>query len=122
MFLGILERDLVFMTSSCLDQVTKVSHTPVSISESATSPPATDVEMEDREPEPEPTRAPTRKTRRKPKKEVPVGRNGLKKRRVVKSRMTTDEKGYFGASASAVIISQLFASFRVFLIDALLSS
>jgi len=51
--------------------------------------------MEDREPEPEPVRAPTRK--RKPKKEVPVGRNGLKKKRVVKSRMTTDEKGYFGA-------------------------
>jgi DNA polymerase delta subunit 3 len=58
--------------------------------------------MEDREPEPEPepkpVRAPTRKkTQRKPKKEVPVGRNGLKKRRLVKSRMTTDEKGYFGA-------------------------
>ena len=83
-----------------LDQVTRVSHTPVSISESATSPPATDVEMGDHEPEPEPepARAPTRKYQRKPKKEVPVGRNGLKKRKVVKSRMTTDEKGYFGAS------------------------
>ena len=84
-----------------LDHVTKVSRT-VSLSDAATSPPATDVEMgEDREPEPEPepepVRAPTRK-QRKPKKEVPVGRNGLKKRRVVKSRMTTDEKGYFGAS------------------------
>lgn len=82
----------------------RVSHTPVSISESATTPPATDVEMENRdpepepEPEPEPARAPKRKTQRKPKKELPVGRNGLKKRRVVKSRMTTDEKGYFGAS------------------------
>jgi DNA polymerase delta subunit 3 len=86
-----------------LDQVTKVSRT-ASVSEPATSPPATDVEMEGRdpepdpEPEPEPERAPTRKKpQRKPKKEVPVGRNGLKKRRVVKSRMTTDEKGYFGA-------------------------
>jgi DNA polymerase delta subunit 3 len=63
--------------------------------------------MEDREPEPEPEpeppRAPARKkVQRKPKKEVPVGRNGLKKRRTVKSRMTTDEKGYFGASASAI--------------------
>ena len=81
----------------------RVSHTPVLNSEPATTPPATDVEMEDREPEPEPeparARAPARKTQRKPKKEVPVGRNGLKKRRVVKSRMTTDEKGYFGASA-----------------------
>jgi len=84
---------------------------PVSISEPATTPPATDVEMEDREqdpepePEPEPARAraPTRKTRRKPKKEVPVGRNGLKKKRVVKSRMTTDEKGYFGASVSQLL-------------------
>jgi DNA polymerase delta subunit 3 len=57
--------------------------------------------MEDhREPEPEPApaRKPARKAQRKPKKEVPVGRNGLKKKRVVKSRMTTDVKGYFGAS------------------------
>lgn len=59
--------------------------------------------MEDRgpepepEPEPEPARKPARKAQRKPKKEVPVGRNGLKKKRVVKSRMTTDDKGYFGA-------------------------
>ena len=89
--------------SFCLDHVTKVSRT-VSLSDAATSPPATDVEMgEDREPEPEqepePVHAPTRKPR-KPKKEVPVGRNGLKKRRTVKSRMTTDEKGYFGASSA----------------------
>ena len=87
--------------SFCLDQVTKVSRT-VSLSDAATSPPATDVEIgEDREPEPEPepVRAPTRKPR-KPKKEVPVGRNGLKKRRTVKSRMTTDEKGYFGAPSA----------------------
>ena len=62
--------------------------------------------MEDRapepepEPEPEPARKPARKAQRKPKKEVPVGRNGFKKRRVVKSRTTTDDKGYFGASSS----------------------
>ena len=62
------------------------------------------------EPEPEPARAPTRKTRRKPKKGVPVGRNGLKKRRVVKSRMATDEKGYFGASAAFIIsICELYS-------------
>jgi len=65
--------------------------------------------MGDHEPEPEPeparARAPTRKTQRKPKKEVPVGRNGLKKRKVVKSRMTTDEKGYFGASAASSYLS-----------------
>ena len=64
--------------------------------------------MEDRvqepepEPEPEPARKPARKAQRKPKKEVPVGSNGLKKRRVVKSRMTTDDKGYFGASSHSV--------------------
>ena len=39
------------------------------------------------------------KRRRKEKKIVPVGKNGLKKRRVVKSRMKTDEKGYMGESA-----------------------
>lgn len=38
------------------------------------------------------------KRQRKPKKVVPVGKNGLKKRRVVKSRMTTDAKGYMGKS------------------------
>jgi DNA polymerase delta subunit 3 len=32
--------------------------------------------------------------KRKPKKVVPVGHNGLKKRRVLKSRTTTDAKGY----------------------------
>ncbi|KAI9463294.1 DNA polymerase subunit Cdc27 [Lactarius psammicola] len=80
------------------DQVTRVSRT-VTASESATSPPASDVEMEDREsgpaPEAEPAPAPARKPQRKPKKQVPMGRNGLKKRRVVKSRMKTDDKGYF---------------------------
>ena len=62
--------------------------------------------MEDREPEPgpEPKPKPARKTQqRKPKKEVPVGRNGLKKKRVVKSRMTTDDKGYFGALESLTL-------------------
>ena len=50
-------------------------------------------EDEDEDPAP---KAKARK--RKPKKVVPVGRNGLKKKRVVKSRMTTDEKGYMGKS------------------------
>ncbi|KAH8990363.1 DNA polymerase subunit Cdc27 [Lactarius akahatsu] len=82
------------------DQVTRVSRTVTSAaSESATSPPVSDVDMEDRESvpaaEPEPAPAPSRKPQRKPKKQVPVGRNGLKKRRVVKSRMKTDDKGYF---------------------------
>lgn len=36
------------------------------------------------------------KRKKQVKKVIPVGRNGLKKKRVVKSRMTTDEKGYMG--------------------------
>jgi DNA polymerase delta subunit 3 len=32
--------------------------------------------------------------KRKPRKVVPVGRNGSKKRRVMKNRTTTDAKGY----------------------------
>lgn len=32
--------------------------------------------------------------KRKSKKVIPVGRNGLKKRRILKSRTTTDAKGY----------------------------
>ncbi|KAG6891184.1 hypothetical protein C0995_008436 [Termitomyces sp. Mi166 len=36
--------------------------------------------------------------KRVPKKVIPVGKNGLKKRRVVKSRSRVDEKGYMGAS------------------------
>ena len=36
------------------------------------------------------------KRKKQVKKVIPVGKNGLKKKRVVKSRMTTDEKGYMG--------------------------
>jgi hypothetical protein len=36
--------------------------------------------------------------KRKPKKVIPVGKNGLKKRRVEKSRQSFDEKGYMGMS------------------------
>jgi hypothetical protein len=38
------------------------------------------------------------KRKRKAKKVIPVGKNGLKKKRVVKSRMTTDTKGYMSKS------------------------
>lgn len=75
------------------------------------SEPQEDVEMAS-EPEPEPkpelpaeededdqVDAPKPKPRkRKEKKVIPVGRNGLKKKRVVKSRMTVDAKGYMGTS------------------------
>jgi DNA polymerase delta subunit 3 len=36
------------------------------------------------------------KKQRAKKKAIPVGKNGLKKKRVVKSRQTTDAKGYTG--------------------------
>lgn len=39
---------------------------------------------------------PKRQRKKAEKKIVPVGRNGLKKKRVVKSKMSTDEKGYMG--------------------------
>ena len=46
----------------------------------------------------EPADVKPKRSRKKAEKEVgPVGRNGLKKKRVVKSRMSTDAKGYMGA-------------------------
>lgn len=49
-----------------------------------------DVDMiDDTIPKPKPKK-------RREKKVVPVGRNGLKKKRVMKSRMTVDAKGYMG--------------------------
>lgn len=39
---------------------------------------------------------------RKPKKVVPIGANGLKKKRVVKTRSKTDEKGYQGEFSSTL--------------------
>lgn len=51
-----------------------------------------DVEVsDDRETRPKP-----KPRKKREKKIVPVGRNGLKKRRVMKSRMRVDEKGYMG--------------------------
>jgi DNA polymerase delta subunit 3 len=56
--------------------------------------------------------APKPKPKKRPeKKVVPVGRNGLKKKRVVKSRMTTDAKGYMGMVIfSALIYTDLYIS------------
>lgn len=86
------------------DQVIRVSRPPPSTthaSDSEGSPAAVasplpdedgDVEMaaaEDPQIKPQPRK-------RKPKKVIPVGRNGLKKRRVEKSRTSFDEKGYMG--------------------------
>jgi len=44
----------------------------------------------------DPDPAPKPKRRRKEKKEIPRGRNGLKKKRVVKTRTKTDNQGYRG--------------------------
>lgn len=62
---------------------------PPSSDGEATEQPDEDVEMEEEEVKPVPKKKRTKKV-------VPVGSNGLKKRRVVKSRMTTDAKGYMG--------------------------
>jgi DNA polymerase delta subunit 3 len=56
--------------------------------------------------------------KKKEKKVVPMGRNGLKKRRVMKSRTRIDDKGYMGKSFTASIdwrysISRFFVFFFV---------
>lgn len=59
--------------------------------------PEEDEEMEDI-PKPKPRK-------KKEKKVIPVGRNGLKKKRVMKSRMTMDAKGYMGTGRMTVAVS-----------------
>ena len=51
-----------------------------------------DIDMDD-DSDPAPK---TRPRKRKEKKVIPIGRNGYKKKRVMKSRMKMDEKGYMG--------------------------
>jgi len=60
--------------------------------EDATSP-EDDVDVKEEEEE---DVEPLPKKKRKAKKAVPVGSNGLKKKRVMKSRMHIDEKGFMG--------------------------
>lgn len=67
-----------------------------------TDEPDEDVAMEDDEDLPKPI-----PKKKKVKKAIPVGRNGLKKRRVVKSRMTTDAKGYISAFTIPINIKTL---------------
>lgn len=57
-------------------------------------------EEDDDEVEPAPKPKP-----KKQKKVIPVGRNGLKKRRVVKSRQSFDEKGYMCTSSYPILLS-----------------
>ncbi|KAI0796612.1 DNA polymerase subunit Cdc27-domain-containing protein [Abortiporus biennis] len=72
-----------------VDRVTRQATEPPQTEEESV--PDEDVTMEDSD-EPEIIKPPTRK--RKEKKVIPVGKNGLKKKRIVKSRMKTDDKGY----------------------------
>ncbi|KAF8166553.1 DNA polymerase subunit Cdc27, partial [Mycena galopus ATCC 62051] len=72
----ILEKDLHAMMDIDDDAVT---HEPMEE--------VIDVDMADKDTKPAPVK-------RKPKKVVPVGKNGLKKKRIVKSRSRIDEKGY----------------------------
>ncbi len=46
---------------------------------------------------------PKKKTTRKPKVVIPVGKNGLRKRRMVKQRTTQDAKGYDGTSVTYLL-------------------
>ncbi len=54
--------------------------------------------MDDSDPAPKP-----QQRKRKQKKAIPVGKNGLKKKRIVSSRNKLDEKGYMGMSASSLL-------------------
>ena len=71
--------------------------------EAASEPPADeDDDVEAAAPKPKPRK-------KKEKKVVPVGRNGLKKKRVIKSRMSTDAKGYMGMSYLRAVPTSLTA-------------
>jgi hypothetical protein len=63
-----------------------------------------DVDDDDVEP------VPKKQRKKKEKKVWPVGSNGLKKKRTVKRKMTTDEKGYTGLSLIVGVVSELIFS------------
>ena len=46
---------------------------------------------------------PKKTRKKKEKKVIPVGKNGLKKKRVMNSRMTVDEKGYMGTCLTSTL-------------------
>lgn len=51
---------------------------------------------------------PVQRRQKKTKEEWPVGRNGLRKRRIEKERMSTDDKGYMGEQSGASFQSVVF--------------
>ncbi|KAJ7066722.1 DNA polymerase subunit Cdc27 [Mycena amicta] len=83
------EKDLHALMDIDDDVVTRVSRNTTSEPEGNTAADE-DIEMSDVEPK----RVAAAKQQRKPKKVVPVGKNGLKKKRVVKSKSRMDDKGY----------------------------
>jgi DNA polymerase delta subunit 3 len=116
------------LTPFFLDQVIRVSRNATDSSAASPAPASPSLGDDDEDVDMAPAaptvedddlkvKAPPRK--RKPKKVLPVGRNGLKKRRVEKSRTSFDAKGYmstcfFCASLSAGFCdSVLRFSFRI---------
>ena len=57
----------------------------------------------------------TKKPVRKPRKVVPVGKNGLKKRRIINSRTSVDDKGFVGMPSFLFLLPSLY-SFVTFLV------
>ncbi|KAJ7233010.1 DNA polymerase subunit Cdc27 [Mycena rebaudengoi] len=82
------EKDLIAMMDVDDDIVTRASRPEPETEREEESVEDVDVDMSDGDSKPKPV------VKRKPKKVVPVGRNGLKKKRVVKSKTRVDEKGY----------------------------
>ncbi|KAH9947239.1 DNA polymerase subunit Cdc27 [Amylocystis lapponica] len=76
------------------DEVIKVSHR-AELSSSPEVPPTTEADDSEMVEDSEPERIQPKPRKKKEKKAVPIGSNGVKKRRIMKSRSTTDDKGYF---------------------------
>lgn len=87
---------IFFVRSDLLIQIwTPAQVTPRQSKQEAEAEEEGDIEMQD-EDEDDDVPVVKRKVKRKPKKVIPLGKNGLPKRRVVKSRKTKNAKGYTG--------------------------
>ncbi|KAH9938597.1 DNA polymerase subunit Cdc27-domain-containing protein [Fomitopsis serialis] len=95
---SVIDKSLKAMMDIDDDEVDKASR-PASVPESEVeteeeAPPDTQTEDVIDDSEPERMKQRPQKKKKQAKKPVPVGRNGLKKRRVMRTRTKTDEKGY----------------------------
>lgn len=89
--------DQVERVSRVTDGLSKVMQSPEDEEEEkkdSRAPDGEDVDMDGEAPIK--VKAKVKSTKKAPKKVIPVGSNGLKKRRVVKSRTQLNEKGYMG--------------------------